>query len=343
MEEYQQLVREVLTEGNYKENRTGVDTISKFGVSYRIDNSKGYPLLTTKKMDGYRWDSMIHELLWYLSGEEHIRNLREHTKIWDNWADEEGHLDTAYGRFWRRYPLPMEVVEGETWAAGNAKYDHVNLEGDEHGRDIHACTFDQLGYVIDELQENPNSRRLVVNAWHPANAAVSTLPPCHYTFVFNVQNGALNLHLTQRSGDVALGVPFNIACYTLLQRIIAQQVDLDVGDFHHSIVDAHIYCGKGERGEWWGENLKTFQRGIKGYATWDTGTDFIGGEYTTNEAPEDPENYDHVPGLLEQLTREPLNRPDIEIAEKGIDEIGYDDIQLKDYESHPGIEFGVAE
>ena len=340
MEEYHELVRTVLNEGQYKENRTGVDTISYFNYNYTLDNDR-YPLLTTKKMNGYRWNSMIHELLWYLSGEEHIRNLREETKIWDAWADEEGHLDTAYGRFWRRYPVPNHTLEGESWAM---KKDHryLNVENAEGIK----CTFDQLQYVIDELQENPNSRRLVVNAWHPANAAVSTLPPCHYTFVFNVQGDELNLHLTQRSGDIALGIPFNIACYTLLQRIIAQQVGLEVGEFGHTIVDAHIYCGKEERGNWWKENQEELADKINSYysrspfAT-DWEEDVI--EAVISDAPEDPDNLDHVPGLLEQINRKSRQLPEIEIADKGIDEIEFDDIELKEYDPHPAIKFGVAE
>jgi len=327
MEEYHELVRTVLTEGNYKENRTGVDTISHFNYNYTLDNNR-YPLLTTKKMNGYRWDSMIHELLWYLSGEEHIRNLQGHTSIWDAWADEDGNLDTAYGRFWRRYPCtdPMIQEDGEAWA----KPFHDAQNDDEY-------TFDQLQYVIDELQENPNSRRLVVNAWHPANAAVSTLPPCHYTFVFNVQGDELNLHLTQRSGDVALGIPFNIACYTLLQRIIAQQVGLKVGEFGHTIVDAHIYCGEGDRGQWYKENMDLLSEVRWGNE--DTLRRFSIGE----DAPADPDNLDHVPGLLKQIQRKPYELPEIEVADKGIDEIEYADIQLKNYQCHDGIKFGVAE
>ena len=338
MDQYQKLVADVLREGNYKPNRTGVDTISSFSQHYEVDLQEGYPLLTTKKMDGYRWNSMIHELFWYLSGEEHIRNLREETKIWDAWADDEGRLDTAYGRFWRRYPLPMESVEGETWANGN-NLDHVNLEGSEYGRDIHACTFDQIGYVIDELKNNPSSRRLVVNAWHPANATVSTLPPCHYTFVFNVQGDRLNCHLTQRSGDIALGVPFNIACYSLLTEMIAQEVGLEVGTFAHTIVDAHIYCGEGERGEWYAENLEWIQQSIASDNVFlDEIVDAI-----DHDAPADPDNLDHVPGLLEQLQRITLDRPEIEITNKPFDELGPEDIELVDYDHYPGIDFGVAE
>jgi thymidylate synthase len=250
MEQYLDLVREVLATGVHKPNRTGVDTLAAFGAHYEVDLAAGYPLLTTKKMDGYRWHSLIHELLWYFSGEEHVRTLSEETGIWDEWADEAGHLETAYGRFWRRYPVPDAELPGEAWP--DADHPRVTEEG----------TFDQLGHVVDQLRENPTSRRLVVNAWHPANAAVSHLPPCHYTFVFNVQGDRLNLHLTQRSGDVALGIPFNIAAYALLVKIVAGRTGFEVGHFSHSVVDAHVYCGAGDRGEWYRENLTTFQKRV---------------------------------------------------------------------------------
>jgi thymidylate synthase len=331
MQQYLDLVESVLTEGVYKPNRTGVDSIAAFSRHYSVDLQAGFPLLTTKKLDGYRWNSLIHELLWYLSGEEHIRNLREETKIWDAWADEEGHLDTAYGRFWRRYPIPEadERLPGESWPEDAHRW--VTEEG----------TFDQIAYVLDQLRENPTSRRIVVNAWHPANAAVSTLPPCHYTFVFNVQGERLNCHLTQRSGDVALGIPFNIAAYALLATAVAQRTGFEVGTFAHSVVDAHVYCGRGERGEWYADNAETLAERI---AAVDDGE--YGGvrKWVEHTAPEEDEaGYDHVPGLLEQLSREPRERPRIDIADKPLDELRFEDVELVGYDSAPGIDFEVAE
>lgn len=329
MQQYHDTVEDVLLNGSYKPNRTGVSTISGFSKHYTIDLQEGYPLLTTKKMDGYRWNSMLHELFWYLSGEEHIRNLREETKIWDAWADDDGNLDTAYGRFWRRYPHVDHMVreEGESWAK---PYHNAHNE-DEH-------TFDQIQYVIDTLKENPQSRRMVVNAWHPANAAVSSLPPCHFSFVFNVQGDRLNCHLTQRSADLALGVPFNIACYALLTKIIAQETGFEPGTFSHTLVDAHVYCGEGDRAEWYEDNWD--DDSLKLILATDT--------YGTvkrkieEEAPPDPDNLDHVPGLLEQLGRDPLDRPTIEVADKPLDDLTADDVELTDYESYAGISFGVA-
>jgi thymidylate synthase len=217
MREYLDLVDRVLTHGTLKKNRTGIDTISSFAEHYQVDLQAGYPLLTTKKVN---YPSMLHEVLWYLSGEDHIRNLRQHTKIWDAWADAEGNLDTAYGRYWRRFP-------SAAWNAAEGRYDVEEV--------------DQIGRVVHLLKTDPTSRRMVVTAWEPGNAQTSKLPPCHYTFAFNVQGERLNCHLTQRSGDIALGIPFNLAAYALLTQILAQEAGLSPGLFSHTIVDAHIY------------------------------------------------------------------------------------------------------
>ncbi|RMF65867.1 MAG: thymidylate synthase [Calditrichaeota bacterium] len=232
MQVYLDLVARVLAEGTRKQNRTGVDTISKFAEFYRVDLSEGYPLLTTKKVN---FNAMLHEVLWYLSGADHIRELRQHTKIWDPWADEAGNLETAYGRYWRRFPVPHKgaALGGEVFV--DESHPHVRREADG------SLSFDQVGWAIDELKRNPNSRRIVISAWHPANAVISKLPPCHFTWVLNVQQGRLNCHLTQRSADIAIGVPFNLACYALLTQAIAQEVGLEPGEFAHTLIDAHIY------------------------------------------------------------------------------------------------------
>ncbi|MFC7227642.1 thymidylate synthase [Salinirubellus salinus] len=340
MQQYLDLVDRVLRTGTYKPNRTGVDTVSAFGQQYRVDLAEGFPLLTTKEMTGFRWNSLIHEFLWYLSGEEHVRTLSEETAIWDAWADDEGRLDTAYGRFWRRYPVPegADRLPGESWADPDG--DGARWVNEEDGR----RTFDQIGYALDTLRENPNSRRIVVVAWHPANAAVSTLPPCHYTFVFNVQGDRLNVHLTQRSGDVALGIPFNIAAYSLLCHAVANRTGFEVGEFVHSVVDAHVYCGQGARGDWYADNLGALQSRL---ADVDEREAYLDVRDWLVEAapaePEDEEGYDHVPGLLEQCARTPKARPTIEVADKPLDELVFEDVQLHDYESAPGLRFAVAE
>lgn len=294
MKQYHDLVKLVMNEGVRKSSRTGVDTISYFGAFYRVDLSKGFPLLTTKKME---WKSLLYEVLWYLSGEEHIRNLKQHTKIWDAWADENGRLQTAYGRFWRRFPVPDKsaALDGEIFVDEN----HPFVKRESNG----ALVFDQVGWVINEIKSNPNSRRLVITAWHPANAVISKLPPCHYTFAFNVSNGKLNCHLTQRSGDIALGIPFNLAAYSILTQIIAQETNLELGYFAHTIIDAHIYVAD------------------KGSPT---------------------EKYDHLEGLKLQLTREPFPLPQLKIAKKPIDELQFEDFELIGYQHHPKIKFEVA-
>lgn len=338
MEQYQNLVENILTEGNYKPNRTAVDTVSTFSQFYKIDLTEGFPLLTTKDLSGYRWKSLIHELLWYFSGEEHIKNLREETKIWDAWANEEGELETAYGRFWRRYPVPNkeDQLDGEAWP----KKEHRWVNEEEDGR----LTFDQIKYVIDRLNENPKSRRIVVNAWHPSNATVSKLPPCHFSFVFNVQDGKLNTHLTQRSGDTALGIPFNIAAYSIITRLIARETGLEPGEFAHTVVDAHIYCGKNERGEWYGENMEELSKKVKQA---EKPEDYLEvRDWVVENAPEEKEgnkHKDHVPGMLEQLSREPRERPRLEIEDKPLDKLEYEDFELKEYDPHPGLKFGIAE
>jgi thymidylate synthase len=334
MEQYLSLVDAVLSEGVHKSNRTGVDTISSFSQTYEVALADGFPLLTTKEMSTFRWKSMLYELIWYLSGEEHIRNLREQTGIWDAWADDEGHLDTAYGRFWRRYPIPDSDgrLDGETWAT--EENDWVNDEG----------TFDQIQYVIDQLEANPNSRRLVVNAWHPANASVSTLPPCHYTYVFSVQGDTLNLHLHQRSGDVALGIPFNVAAYSLLLTLVAEQTGFEPGTFAHTIVDAHVYCGRGERGDWYADHLAALQArlaDVESKAGYRAVRDWLV-ESTPPEA-DGKTNEDHVPNLLEQLAREPKQLPEITVADTTLDDLAFEDVELSGYDSHPGLDFRVAE
>ena len=278
MKEYLDLVKLVIEEGVRKPSRTGIDTISYFGAFYKVDLSKGFPLLTTKKME---WKSLLHEVLWYLSGENHIRNLRKHTKIWDAWADENGDLETAYGYYWRHFPSAVKDEKGD-WKV---------------------TEIDQIRYIIDEIKNKPYSRRLVVSAWEPGNATKSKLPPCHYSFAFNVSGNKLNCHLTQRSGDIALGIPFNLAAYSMLTQIIAQEVNLEPGFFAHTIIDAHIYVAD------------------KGSET---------------------EKYDHLEGLKEQLKRTPTELPWLKIARKPIDELTFEDFELVNYSPQGKIKFEVA-
>ena len=218
MKQYLDLVNTVLENGTVKNNRTGTDTIMYFGYHYKVDLAKGFPLLTTKKVF---FNSVVRELLWYLKGETHIRNLREHTKIWDAWTSKEKkwEIGKMYGYQWVKWENFKEKEDGS----------------------IHKTYINQIQEVINLIKNSPDSRRMVVTAWNPSVLDEIALPSCHAFFIFNVSNGRLNCHLTQRSGDIALGIPFNLACYATLTQMIAQETNLKLGEFSHYINDAHIY------------------------------------------------------------------------------------------------------
>jgi thymidylate synthase len=209
MRQYLDLMQRVLETGARKSDRTGVGTLSVFGAQMRFDLSRGFPLVTTKKV---HLKSVIHELLWFLAGETNVRALRERgVTIWDEWADEEGELGPVYGHQWRSWPAP----DGQ----------HI----------------DQIARVVDEIRRFPHSRRLVVSAWNVADIPRMALAPCHAFFQFYVADGRLSCQLYQRSADVFLGVPFNVASYALLTMMVAQVCGLEVGDFVHTLGDAHLY------------------------------------------------------------------------------------------------------
>jgi thymidylate synthase len=209
MRQYLDLMERVLSEGVEKRDRTGVGTRSIFGHQIRFDLSAGFPLVTTKKL---HLKSIVYELLWFLRGDTNVKYLNEHgVSIWDDWADANGDLGPVYGRQWRSWPTP-------------------------DGRSI-----DQIANIVAEIKKNPASRRLVVTAWNPAENDKMALSPCHCLFQFNVADGALSCHLYQRSADVFLGVPFNIASYALLTLMVAQVTGLKPGAFIHSFGDAHLY------------------------------------------------------------------------------------------------------
>ena len=211
MRQYHDLLRHVLENGIERPDRTHVGTVSVFGYQARYDLSVGFPLLTTKKLS---LKSIITELLWFLRGSTNVKELREQgCTIWDEWADQDGDLGPVYGKQWRSW---------ETTDPNNKEIDQIKL-------------------VVDEIRQNPNSRRLVVSAWNPADIDKMALPPCHCLFQFYVSEGKLSCQLYQRSGDVFLGVPFNIASYALLTMMVAQVTGLKVGDFVHSLGDAHLY------------------------------------------------------------------------------------------------------
>jgi len=276
MKQYLDLLRHVRDNGTFKGDRTGTGTYSVFGYQMRFDLGEGFPLVTTKKI---HLKSVIHELLWFLKGDTNTRYLKAHgVRIWDEWADEQGNLGPVYGRQWRNWPAP-------------------------DGRHI-----DQIAQIVEQIKTNPNSRRIIVSAWNPADLPDETvspqdnvaqgrmaLAPCHAFFQFYVLDGKLSCQLYQRSADIFLGVPFNIASYALLTLMLAQVCDLEPGDFVHTFGDAHIY---------------------------------------TN----------HQEQIELQLTREPFPLPSIRLNPevKDLFAFTYDDFELIDYEHHPHIKGAVA-
>ncbi len=263
MEEYLKLMRRVLAEGVQKGDRTGTGTISVFGHQMRFNLAEGFPAVTTKKL---HFKSIIHELLWFLSGQTNVNYLKENgVRIWNEWADDEGNLGPVYGKQWRTW----ETNDGEV--------------------------IDQIKTALDMIKNNPNSRRIVVSAWNVGELDDMALMPCHAFFQFYVADGKLSCQLYQRSADIFLGVPFNIASYAILTHMMAQVSGLEVGDLVHTIGDAHLY---------------------------------------NNHLEQTKEQLERVPMKLPKLW---LN-PDI----KDIDGFGYEDIEIRNYESHPSIKAPIS-
>jgi len=263
MKQYLDLMQDILDNGAEKGDRTGTGTISVFGRQLRFDLSEGFPLLTTKKL---HIRSIIHELLWFLSGDTNIKYLKENgVSIWDEWADENGDLGPVYGHQWRSWPTP-------------------------NGGKV-----DQISQVIDQIRNNPNSRRHIVSAWNPSEVDKMALPPCHALFQFYVANGKLSCQLYQRSADYFLGVPSNIASYALLVHMFAQQCDLEPGEFVWTGGDVHLYAN-------------------------------------------------HIEQAKLQLSREPMDIPQLKIARKpeSIFDYKFEDFEILNYEAHPGIKAPIA-
>jgi thymidylate synthase len=217
MQPYLDLLRHVRDHGTEKSDRTGTGTRSVFGWQMRYDLAKGFPLVTTKKL---HLRSIVHELIWFLQGDTNVAYLKENgVSIWDEWADANGDLGPVYGRQWRAWP----TADGKV--------------------------VDQIAWVVDEIKRNPDSRRLIVSAWNVGELPKMALMPCHTMFQFYVANGKLSCQLYQRSGDIFLGIPFNIASYALLTHMIAQVTGLEVGDFVHTLGDAHLYSNHLEQAD----------------------------------------------------------------------------------------------
>ncbi len=222
MQQYLDLMRHVRDNGSVKQDRTGTGTVSVFGYQMRFDLSEGFPLVTTKKC---HLKSIIHELLWFLNGDTNIKYLQDNgVRIWNEWADEDGNLGPVYGHQWRSWPA-------------------LDKEGNVKGQ------IDQISQVVEQIKNTPDSRRLIVNAWNVGDIDNMALPPCHMMFQFYVADGRLSCQLYQRSADIFLGVPFNIASYALLTMMVAQVCGLRPGDFVHTLGDAHLYSNHLEQAD----------------------------------------------------------------------------------------------
>lgn len=263
MRTYLDLLQHILDHGVEKSDRTGTGTLSVFGYQMRFDLSAGFPMMTTKRL---HWKSIVYELLWFLQGDTNVRYLQEHgVTIWDEWADERGELGPVYGKQWRSW----EARDGQV--------------------------IDQIDWVLGEIKRNPDSRRLVVSAWNVADIPKMALAPCHALFQFYVADGRLSCQLYQRSADVFLGVPFNIASYALLTRMIAHVSGLEPGDFVHTLGDAHLYLNHREQARL-------------------------------------------------QLAREPRQLPTLTLNPevRDLNAFRFEDLQLTQYDPHPGIKAPIA-
>lgn len=276
MKQYLDLVEYILEHGEPRHDRTGTGTLSLFGLQAKYDLREGFPLLTTKKV---KFDGVLRELLWFLRGSTNINDdLAEHTPIWNAWAGEDGELGPIYGYQWRKWPRYSYDSEKDAYTRG-----HV----------------DQISDLLERIKTDPFSRRLIISAWNVSDLPEMALPPCHMMFQFYVSQDRrtnqrrLDLQLYQRSADMALGVPFNIASYALLLMMVARECDLTPGIFTHTFGDAHIYM-------------------------------------------------DHIEGLKRQLERTPTSLPRVEIADKPMLELAYEDFQLLDYSPQGFIKFPVS-
>ncbi|MFT4261479.1 MAG: thymidylate synthase [Candidatus Woesearchaeota archaeon] len=349
MKQYHDHLIKILTDdfSQYKPNRTGIDTISRFGYQNEYDLSKGFPLLTTKKVYAR---AIIHELLWFMRGDTNLKYLVDNNvRIWNEWgferylksinkelkmysdewkneldnyinkikedsefAKKHGELGPVYGKQWRKWEVDGEVI-------------------------------DQFKNAVETLKKSPNSRRIIVTAWNPAEVKNMALPPCHSFYQLNVTGDALDLQLYQRSADMFLGVPFNIASYALLVFVLAKQAGLKPGRFIHTFGDSHIYCGAGERGAFYGKNKELLKQKILSVKKREDYLEIK--EWIEKTAPDEPkgkEGQDHITAVLEQLSREPKPIPKIKIKDKPLEELQFEDFEIIDYDPHPAIKRNVA-
>lgn len=351
MLQYLDHCKAILQRGGYKENRTGIDTISLFGYQNEYDLSEGFPLLTTKKM---AINSVIHELIWFLRGDTNIKYLVDNdVHIWDG---------NAFQHHLKRQALEKNIpMYSPEWHAKLKEYieriksdeSFAKVEGElggvygqqwRHWKTSDGREIDQINDLVDLLKKSPQSRRMVVSAWNPEEIPTMALPPCHAMFHVNVLNGKLDLQLYQRSCDMFLGVPFNIASYAMLAQILANQSGLGLGRFIHSFGDSHIYCGADDRGKWYKKMLSELRTMMSDGIQKKIDFIMIKKWIESNAPAETPgkERQDHVPQTLEQLDRIPKDLPQIKIAEKPFDELTIEDFTLTNYDPYPPLKGAMA-
>ncbi len=337
----------------HKPNRTGIDSISRFGYQNEYDLAAGFPLLTSKRIP---WKSVAQELLWFLRGETNIKSLVDNgVHIWDG---------NAFQHYLKRQGLHQQLpMYSADWLKAKEEYvQKINEDADfaqQHGSlgEVYGAQWrhwktstgkeiDQLADVIDLLQRSPSSRRLIVTSWNPEEIPEMALPPCHTFYQLNVAEGRLDLHLYQRSCDMFLGVPFNIASYALLTQILARQAALTPGRLVHSFGDAHFYCGAGKRGEFYAGFLDSLRKQILPINYSSSREEYHSiAQWIEQQAPSEPvgkEGQDHVTAILEQLSREPRPLPQIKIGNKRFDALTIDDFIVEGYDPHPSIKRAMA-
>ncbi len=332
----------------YKPNRTDVDSISRFGYRNEYDLREGFPLLTTKEV---KLDSIIHELIWFMSGDTNIKYLVDNNvHIWDENAfdyylkkQKTSPSLQPYSFEWKKAKKEyvQHIKEDVEFAAVHGDLGQVYGKQWRKWKTSDGKVIDQFGQLIERLQKSPYSRRHIVSAWNPEEVDTMALPPCHCLYQFNVQEGMLDCQLYQRSCDMFLGVPFNIASYALLTHIVAQQANLEPRFFMHVFGDAHFYCGKRQRGAFYESNLEELKNRVSKV---DKSEDYLSvKEWIEQRAPvEESGEHDHVPKILEQLAREPRVLPQIFIARKQFDQLIIGDFTLKDYFPYPPIRGAMA-
>jgi len=350
--QYLEHSKKILSSKNsrYKPNRTGIDSISLFGHQNEYDLSEGFPLLTTKKMG---MKNITHELIWFMSGSSNIKYLVDNNvPIWDDnafdyYLKKQG-LEDLYQTYSEEWNIAKKnyiskIKEDDEFAIENGDLGPVYGSQWRHWKTSGDKEIDQFGNIIESLNKSPMSRRLIVSAWNPEEISNMALPPCHTLFHLNAVDGQLDLQLYQRSCDMFLGVPYNIASYAMLTQILAKEADLKPGRFIHTFGDSHFYCGADKRGEWYGKNLDKLKREVKfcqGSEDYLHIKNWI--EENAPPEPEGKEGQDHVTGILEQLTRTPNQCPKLEIAKKPFHELKYEDFKLTNYKSHDAIRRSMA-